>query len=131
MAQAKISALSTQEAPKAIGPYSQATLAGSFIFVSGQIALDPSTGSITEGGIAEQSTRALKNIAAILNEAGLTMDSVVKTEVFLKDFNDFAAMNEVYSIFFSSETKPARVAVEVSRLPKDALVEISCIAYRG
>lgn len=131
MAQAKISALSTQEAPKAIGPYSQATLAGSFIFVSGQIALDPSTGSITEGGIAEQSTRVLKNIAAILNEAGLTMDSVVKTEVFLKDFNDFAAMNEVYSIFFSSETKPARVAVEVSRLPKDALVEISCIAYRG
>lgn len=131
MAQAKISALSTQEAPKAIGPYSQATLAGGFIFVSGQIALDPSTGSITEGGIAEQSTRALKNIAAILNEAGLTMDSVVKTEVFLKDFNDFAAMNEVYSIFFSSETKPARVAVEVSRLPKDALVEISCIAYRG
>lgn len=131
MAQAKISALSTQEAPKAIGPYSQATLAGSFIFVSGQIALDPSTGSITEGGIAEQSTRALKNIAAILNEAGLTMDSVVKTEVFLKDFNDFAAMNEVYAIFFSSEIKPARVTVEVSRLPKDALVEISCIAYRG
>lgn len=131
MAQAKISAISTQEAPKAIGPYSQATLAGGFIFVSGQIALDPSTGSITEGGIAEQSTRALKNIEVILHEAGLTMHSVVKTEVFLKDFNDFAVMNDVYATFFSSDIKPARVTVEVSRLPKDALVEIGCIAFKG
>ncbi len=127
----KISAIDTPGAPRAIGPYSQATLAGGFVFVSGQIAMDPDSGSVVEGGIGEQTTRVLKNIEAILKEAGLTLEGVVKTEVFLKNFDDFASMNEVYATFFPSRTKPARFTVEVSRLPKDVLVEIACIAYRG
>jgi 2-iminobutanoate/2-iminopropanoate deaminase len=124
-----ITAINTQAAPKAIGPYSQAVVAGGFVFVSGQIALNPSTGSIIEGGIMDQTLQVLKNIEAILKEAGLSLNRVVKTEVFLKDFNDFAAMNEVYATFFPGDIKPARVTVEVSRLPKDALVEIGCVAY--
>jgi 2-iminobutanoate/2-iminopropanoate deaminase len=123
-----ITAINTQAAPKAIGPYSQAVVAGGFVFVSGQIALNPSTASIIEGGIMDQTLQVLKNIEAILKEAGLSLNRVVKTEVFLKDFNDFAAMNEVYATFFPGDIKPARVTVEVSRLPKDALVEIGCVA---
>jgi 2-iminobutanoate/2-iminopropanoate deaminase len=126
-----IRAVHTEEAPKAIGPYSQAVSAGGFFFVSGQIALSPSTGTVAEGGIREQATRVLKNISAILAAAGLTMDHVVRTEVFLKDLNDFAVMNEVYAAFFPGETKPARVTVQVSRLPRDVLMEISCVAYQG
>jgi 2-iminobutanoate/2-iminopropanoate deaminase len=123
-----ITAIHTDAAPKAIGPYSQAVLAGGFVFVSGQIALNPSTGSIIEGGIRDQTLQVLKNIQAILKEAALSLNRVVKTEVFLKDFNDFAAMNEVYATFFPGEIKPARVTVEVSRLPRDVLIEIGCVA---
>ena len=123
-----ITAINTQAAPKAIGPYSQAVVAGGFVFVSGQIALNPSTASIIEGGIMDQTLQVLKNIEAILKEAGLSLNRVVKTEVFLKDFDDFAAMNDVYATFFPGDIKPARVTVEVSRLPKDALVEIGCVA---
>jgi 2-iminobutanoate/2-iminopropanoate deaminase len=123
-----ITAINTQAAPKAIGPYSQAVVAGGFVFVSGQIALNPSTASIIEGGIMDQTLQVLKNIEAILKEAGLSLNRVVKTEVFLKDFDDFAAMNEVYATFFPGDIKPARVTVEVSRLPRDVLVEIGCIA---
>lgn len=124
-----ITAINTQAAPKAIGPYSQAVVAGGFVFVSGQIALNPSTGSIIEGGIMDQTLQVLKNIEAILKEAGLSLNRVVKTEVFLKDFNDFSAMNDVYATFFPGDIKPARVTVEVSRLPRDVLVEIGCVAY--
>jgi 2-iminobutanoate/2-iminopropanoate deaminase len=124
-----ITAINTQAAPKAIGPYSQAVVAGGFVFVSGQIALNLSTGSIIEGGIKDQTLQVFKHIEAILKEAGLSLNRVVKSEVYLKDFNEFAAMNEVYATFFPGEIKPARVTVEVSRLPKDALVEIGCIAY--
>jgi 2-iminobutanoate/2-iminopropanoate deaminase len=124
-----ITAINTQAAPKAIGPYSQAVVAGGFVFVSGQIALNPSTGSILEGGIMDQTIQVLKNIEAILKEAGLSLTRVVKTEVFLKDFNDFSAMNDVYATFFPGDIKPARVTVEVSRLPRDVLVEIGCVAY--
>ena len=125
-----ITAIHTEAAPKAIGPYSQAVMAGGFVFVSGQIALNPSTGSIIEGGIRDQTLQVLKNITAILKETGLSLDRVVKSEVYLKDFNEFAAMNEVYATFFPGDIKPARVTVEVSRLPKDALVEIGCIACK-
>lgn len=128
MAQSIITVINTQTAPKAIGPYSQAVVAGGFVFVSGQIALNPSTGSIIEGGIKDQTLQVLNNIEAILKEAGLSLNRLVKTEVYLKDFNDFPAMNEVYASFFPSEIKPARVTVEVSRLPRDVLVEIGCIA---
>ena len=123
-----ITAINTQAAPKAIGPYSQAVVAGGFVFVSGQIALNPSTASIIEGGIMDQTLQVLKNIEAILKEAGLSLNRVVKSEVFLKDFNDFAAMNEVYATFFPGDVKPARITVEVSRLPRDVLVEIGCVA---
>ncbi len=125
-----ITAINTSRAPKAIGPYSQAVVAGGFVFVSGQIALNPSTGSIIEGGIKDQTLQVLKNIEAIMKEAGQSLNRVVKTEVFLKDFNDFAAMNEVYATFFPGEVKPARVTVEVSRLPRDVLIEIGCVAYK-
>jgi 2-iminobutanoate/2-iminopropanoate deaminase len=125
-----ITAINTQAAPKAIGPYSQAVVAGGFVFVSGQIALNPSTGSIIEGGIMDQTLQVLKNIEAILKEAGLSLNRVVKTEVYLKDFNDFASMNEVYATFFPGDVKPARVTVEVSRLPRDVLIEIGCIACK-
>jgi 2-iminobutanoate/2-iminopropanoate deaminase len=128
MAQNIITAINTQAAPKAIGPYSQAVVAGGFVFVSGQIALDPSTGSIIEGGIKDQTLQVLKNIEAILKEAGLSLSRIVKTEVFLKDFNEFTAMNEVYATFFPGDIKPARVTVEVSRLPRDVLIEIGCVA---
>jgi 2-iminobutanoate/2-iminopropanoate deaminase len=124
-----ITAINTQAAPKAVGPYSQAVVAGSFVFISGQIALNLSTGSIIEGGIKDQTLQVFKHIEAILKEAGLSLNRVVKSEVYLKDFNEFAAMNEVYATFFPGDIKPARVTVEVSRLPKDALVEIGCIAY--
>lgn len=121
--------IATQNAPAAIGPYSQGVDAGSIVFVSGQLPVDPSTGAFAEGGIAEQTNQSLTNIQAILAEAGLTMDNVVKTTVFLKDMNDFAAMNQVYATFFTTNP-PARSAVEVARLPKDARLEIEAIAVR-
>ena len=119
--------ISTTNAPAAIGPYSQAIRVGNLLYTSGQLALDPATGNFVEGGIAEQTRQSLTNVKAILNEAGTNMGSVIKTTVFLKDMNDFAAMNAVYGEFFS-EPFPARSAVQVAKLPKDGLVEIEVIA---
>lgn len=121
--------VATEEAPRAIGPYSQATKAGSYMFISGQIALDPKTGHLVEGKIEEQTKQVLKNINMILESQGLTFENVVKTEVYLKDLNDFKSMNGIYAEYFSFETKPARATIEVSKLPMGALIEISCIAY--
>ncbi|MEJ2678915.1 MAG: RidA family protein [Gemmatimonadota bacterium] len=122
--------LHTKDAPEAIGPYSQAVIAGNLVFTAGQIALDPATMQIVEGDIRVQTDRVLKNIAAVLGAAGATLQSVVKTTVFLKDMNDFAAMNEVYGEHFAGH-KPARSAVEAARLPKDVLVEIETVAVLG
>jgi len=119
--------ISTTNAPAAIGPYSQAIRVGNIIFTSGQIPIDPATGSFVEGGIKEQTRQSLLNVKAILNEAGTTMDHVIKTTVFMADMNDFAEMNSVYSEFFNTPY-PARSAVAVKNLPKGALVEIEVIA---
>ncbi len=119
--------ISTPNAPAAIGPYSQAVRAGGFVFVSGQIPIDPATGEVVEPSIAVQTARSLTNVQNILAAAGAGMGDVVKTTVFLKDMNDFAAMNDVYRTFFTGDC-PARAAVEVGRLPKDVLVEIEAIA---
>ena len=120
--------VATKDAPQAIGPYSQAIKAGGFIFVSGQIAIDPPTGNLVPGDVAAQTERVLKNLDAILNAAGSRLQVVVRSTVFLKNMDDFAAMNEVYSRFWKS-APPARATVEVARLPKDALVEIDVIAW--
>jgi len=120
-------AIATKQAPAAIGPYSQAIRANGFIFCSGQTPMDPATGEVVSGGIQAQTERVLKNLAAVLEAAGSSLDRVVKTGVFLKDMNDFAAMNEVYGRFFQGEP-PARSTVQAARLPKDALVEIDVIA---
>ena len=123
-------AIATTAAPSAIGPYSQAIRSGNLIFTAGQIALDPATGNIVAGGISEQTARVLENLKAILEAAGSSLDRAVKATVFLKDFNDFAAMNAVYANYLGGEGRvaPARSTVEVSRLPKDALVEIELVA---
>ncbi|CAG9614061.1 2-iminobutanoate/2-iminopropanoate deaminase [Bacillus rhizoplanae] len=118
--------ISTQHAPGAIGPYSQAMKAGNFIFTSGQLPIDPKNGEMPET-IENQTKQSLENVKAILKEAGSDLSKVVKTTVFLKDMNHFAQMNEVYSTYFT-ENCPARSAVQVARLPKDALVEIEVIA---
>ena len=120
----------TDKAPAAIGPYSQAIVAGGFVFTSGQVAIDPATGSIVDGGIKEQTRQALINASAVLSTAGLTLSDVVKTTVYLADMADFAAMNEVYATFFTTPY-PARSAVAVRTLPKNALVEVECIAHFG
>lgn len=123
--------ISTQNAPAAIGPYSQAVDSGAdLVFVSGQLPIDPSTGAFPEGGVTEQTRQSLLNAQAILQAAGLDLADVVKTTVFLADMGDFAAMNAVYATFFS-EPFPARSAVAVKTLPKGALVEIECIATRN
>jgi 2-iminobutanoate/2-iminopropanoate deaminase len=124
--------ISTANAPAAIGPYSQAVRVGDLLFTSGQVALDPATGTIVAGGIGEQTTRVLLNLAAVLREAGLDMADVVKTTVYLKNMADFSAMNEIYATHLAAEgvVPPARSAVEVARLPKDALVEIDVIARK-
>jgi 2-iminobutanoate/2-iminopropanoate deaminase len=119
--------ISTREAPKAIGPYSQAIKANGFIFVSGQIAIDPVTNTPVTGDVAFQAERVLENLRGILSAAGSGLDKVVRSTVFLKNMNDFAAMNEVYGKYFPS-APPARSTVEVARLPKDVLVEIDVIA---
>lgn len=119
--------IQTENAPAAIGPYSQAIKAGGFVFVSGQIPIDPKTGQFVAGGIAEQTERVLKNLAAVLEAAGSGLDKVVKTTVFLADMKEFAGMNEVYAKFFS-EPPPARATVEAAGLPRDALVEIEVVA---
>ena len=119
--------ISTSNAPAAIGPYSQAVQMGNFLFASGQVPIDPATGAVVEGGIQEQARQSLSNLKAILNEAGTNMGAVVKTTVFLKSMDDFAAMNEVYAQFFQ-QPYPARSAVQVAKLPKDVLVEVEAIA---
>ena len=116
----------TKNAPQAIGPYSQAIQCGNFLFVSGQIAMDPQTANIIEGDIEAQTQQVLKNIAAIIAAAGMSLKDVVKCTCFLKDMNDFVKFNTVYETHFG-ESLPARETVEVSRLPKDALVEVSAI----
>jgi 2-iminobutanoate/2-iminopropanoate deaminase len=120
-------AISTEKAPAAIGPYSQAIEANGFVYASGQLPIDPATGQFPEGGIKEQTRQSILNAQAILEAAGLTLANVVKTTVFLADMNDFAAMNEVYASFFQAPY-PARSAVAVKTLPKGAMVEIECIA---
>lgn len=120
-------AVSTSKAPAAIGPYSQAIEAGGFLFLSGQIPLDPATGQIVAGGIEAQTRQVFANIAAILDEAGLSFDAVVSATVYVADMNDFAKVNEVYATYFTAPA-PARATVQVARLPKDALVEIQVIA---
>jgi 2-iminobutanoate/2-iminopropanoate deaminase len=119
----------TGDAPAAIGPYSQGMAVGEMVFTAGQIALDPATMEVVEGGVAEQTERVLRNLAAILGAAGSSLQRVVKTTVFLKSMADFTAMNEVYGRYFG-EHKPARSTVEVARLPKDVLVEIEAVALR-
>ena len=122
-------AISTTKAPGAIGPYSQAINVGNLVYTSGQLPIDPATGAFPEGGIKEQTRQSLLNVQAILAEAGLTMASVVKTTVFLADMADFAEMNSVYADFFT-EPYPARSAVAVKTLPKNALVEIEVVAAK-
>lgn len=117
----------TDRGPKPIGPYSQAIKSGGFLFASGQVALDPATNEFLAGDIAKQTERVLENVKGVLEAAGSNLHRVVKTTVFLKNMNDFAAMNEVYAKYFTS-APPARSTVEVARLPKDALVEIEVIA---
>ena len=119
--------VSTPDAPAAIGPYSQGIKANGFVFVSGQIPLNPETGAFPEG-IAAQTRQSIENLRAILRAAGADLNGVVKTTVFLKDMNDFSAMNAVYAELFGTENAPARAAVQVAKLPKDALVEIEAIA---
>ena len=123
-------AIATKKAPAAIGPYSQAIDCGAFLVTSGQVPFDPATGVIVEGGIEEQTRQSLNNVKAILEAAGLTMDNVVKTTVFLQNMGDFAAMNAVYAEFFTEGQYPARSAVEVAALPKGALVEIETICVK-
>lgn len=119
--------IATKDAPQAIGPYSQAIKANGFVFISGQIAIDPATAQIIQGDVAAQTERVLKNLEAILKAAGSGLDRVVRTTVFLKNMGDFAAMNEVYGRFWKS-APPARSTVEVARLPRDVAVEIDVIA---
>ena len=120
----------TNAAPKALGPYAQAVVAGGTVYCAGQIPLDPATGNVVAGGVAEQTERVLENLRAVLKAAGSDLDRAVKTTVFIKDMNDFAAMNAVYGRYLAPEgvVAPARSTVEVARLPKDALVEIEVIA---
>lgn len=120
----------TSAAPAAIGPYSQAIEVNGFVYASGQLPIDPATGAFPEGGVQEQTRQSLLNVKAILEETGLTLANVVKTTVYLADMGDFAAMNEIYSQFFS-QPFPARSAVAVKALPKGALVEVEVIAARG
>lgn len=119
--------IATNDGPKAIGPYSQAIKANGFVFVSGQVAIDPATQQVLTGDVAEQTERVMKNLSGILKAAGSSLEKVVKSGVFLKSMGDFTAMNEVYGKYFKSDP-PARSTVEVSRLPKDVLVEIDVVA---
>lgn len=122
--------IATNNAPAAIGPYSQAIKAGDLVFVSGQLPIDPATGSFAGDDIKAQTKQSLANIKAILEAEGYSMDDVVKTTVLLDNMGDFAAMNEVYATFFG-EVAPARAAFEVAKLPRDALVEIEAVAYKA
>jgi 2-iminobutanoate/2-iminopropanoate deaminase len=125
----KIRVVHTEDAPAAIGPYSQAVVVGRWVFASGQVAIDPATGEVVEGGIGPQTERVLQNLNAVLETSGASLSSVVKTTVFLTSMGDFTEMNEIYGRHFG-EHRPARATVEVSRLPKDVAVEIECVARR-
>ena len=120
--------IATEKAPKAIGPYSQGVKVAGLVFTSGQLPIDIATGEFAKGGIAEQTRQSILNVKAILEKAGSSLDKVIKTTVFLSDMNNFAEMNKVYSELFGTENHPSRSAVQVARLPKDALVEIEAIA---
>ena len=120
--------ISTPAAPAAIGPYSQAIRAGDFLFVAGQIPLDPATGTLVDGSIREQTHQVLKNLGAILTEAGISYDRVVKTTIYLADLSDFATVNEIYGTYFP-QPAPARATIQAARLPRDVRVEIDLIAY--
>lgn len=122
--------INTDAAPAAIGPYSQAVMAGDFLFMSGQLALDPGSGELVAGDVAAQTEQVMENFIAILAAAGLGFANVVKVTIYLKSMNDFKTVNEIYGKYFEDEP-PARVTVEVARLPLDVLVEIDCIAYKG
>jgi 2-iminobutanoate/2-iminopropanoate deaminase len=121
--------ISTINAPEAIGPYSQGVRAGNFLFVSGQLPIDPATGKMVENNITAQTRQSLSNLKAVISAARMSLDDTVKVNVFLADMNDFTAMNEVYATFFDA-CFPARIAVEVSRLPKDARIEIEAVVYK-
>ena len=121
----------TEGAPRAIGPYSQAVVAGGFVFTSGQIPIDPATGEFVAGGVGEQTRQVLKNLSRVLEGAGTGLDRVVKTTVYLADMGDVAAMNEVYAQFVPADAPPARSTVQAARLPRDARVEIDVIALAG
>ena len=121
--------IQTNNAPQALGPYSQAILANDTLYVSGQIAINPATGELVNGTVEEQTRRVLENVKAIVEAAGMTLDNVVKTGVFIKNMDDFAAINAIYAQYFVGAT-PARACVEVARLPKDVLIEMEAIAVR-
>lgn len=121
--------IATENAPQAIGPYSQAVACGNFLFTSGQLGLDPKTGNFVEGGVTEQTEQVIRNLKAVLENAGFSLENVVKTTCFLADMNDFAAMNEVYRKHFTGDY-PARSAVAIKTLPKNGLVEIEAICYK-
>ena len=123
-------AINTSSAPKAIGPYSQAVKYGNMVYCSGQIGIIPATGALAGTDISSQANQALKNLSAVLEEAGSNMSNVVKVTVYLKDLNDYAVVNDIYKIYFPG-LKPARAAIQVSRLPKDALIEIECIGVQA
>lgn len=125
-----LESISTTAAPGAIGPYSQAVKAGGFLFASGQIPLDPATGTITEGGIAAQAHQVLRNLGAVLQAAGVSYDRVVKTTVYLADMADFPAVNEVYGTYFPAPA-PARATIQAAALPRNVRVEIDLVAYLG
>ena len=122
--------ITTTNAPAPIGPYNQAILTGNTLYISGQIPMDPATGKLIEGDIKKETAQSMENLKAILTEAGMTFENVVKSSIFVKDMHQFAAINEVYGAYFSSETAPARETVEVSNLPKFVNVEISMIAIK-
>jgi 2-iminobutanoate/2-iminopropanoate deaminase len=125
-----LSAVSTESAPKALGPYSQAIRAGQFLFVSGQVPIDPATGELVQGGIADQTRRAFQNIGEILSAGGVSFQQVVRTSVYLADLSEFAAMNAVYATFFTAP-QPARSTIQAARLPRDARLEVDVIAFLG
>lgn len=123
-------AIKTDKAPAALGPYSQAVMAGDFLFVSGQIPIDPDTGQIVPGDITAQTGRVMENLKAILTSVGLGFPDIVKTTIFLSDMSDFKKVNETYGGYFGDDP-PARATIEVARLPLDVQVEIECVAYKG
>ena len=122
--------INTQQAPTAIGPYSQAVRAGSFVFVSGQLPLDPATGKMVDGDIRAMTKRVMENLESILKEAGLGFENVVRMDIFMKDLSEFTTVNDEYGKHFKSHIKPARQTIQVAKLPLDAPMEISCIAFK-